>query len=270
MSQPTATSGVADPTASTKVRQYTRTGTLGVWAAAAVPMGLFAWVAAPALAGSNPSPRDFALALIWALTAGLVWQFVLVVALLAWELRRKGRSALRWSAVRAALWLQPPMGRDGRRGGRLWWWALAVAVAVVAAVGAVQQIPYGWDVPADRDLGSFLSTVDGQSLFQGNWTLFALVVVMLLFNTVLGEELLFRGLLLPRMHRAFGKGDWVANGVLFGLYHLHQPWSMPGSVASGLVLAYGTRRWRSAWLGIIAHSGQSVFFTAVILAIVVS
>jgi membrane protease YdiL (CAAX protease family) len=44
------------------------------------------------------------------------------------------------------------------------------------------------------------------------------------FNTVLGEELLFRGLLLPRMQGAFGRGDWVANGVLFAVYHLHVPW----------------------------------------------
>ena len=38
---------------------------------------------------------------------------------------------------------------------------------------------------------------------------------MTVFNTVLGEELLFRGLLLPRMNGVFGRRDWLANGVLF-------------------------------------------------------
>jgi membrane protease YdiL (CAAX protease family) len=37
-----------------------------------------------------------------------------------------------------------------------------------------------------------------------------------LFNTVLGEELLFRGLL-PRIQGAFGLWDWVANGLLFAV-----------------------------------------------------
>jgi hypothetical protein len=35
-------------------------------------------------------------------------------------------------------------------------------------------------------------------------------------------------------------------------------------------MAYATRRWRSAWLGIIAHSAQSVVFTVIVFAAVVS
>ena len=51
-----------------------------------------------------------------------------------------------------------------------------------------------------------------------------------MFTTVLGEELLFRGYLLPRMNGAFGRGDWVANGLLFTVYHLHVPWAMPATL----------------------------------------
>jgi uncharacterized protein len=32
----------------------------------------------------------------------------------------------------------------------------------------------------------------------------------------LGEEFLFRGVLLPCMEGVFGRWSWVANGVLFG------------------------------------------------------
>ena len=49
----------------------------------------------------------------------------------------------------------------------------------------------------------------------------------------------------------------VANGVLFGFYHLHQPWGIPGSVVSGLY-AFPTWRFRSTWMGVIVHSAQSV------------
>jgi len=104
--------------------------------------------------------------------------------------------------------------------------------------------------------------------FHGSWGLFALVLVMLVFNTMLGEELLFRGLLLPRMRGVFGRADWIANAVLFGLYHLHQPWSIPSSVAVGMLTAYPARRFRSAWMGVAIHSAQSVFFAALLLTIV--
>ena len=93
---------------------------------------------------------------------------------------------------------------------------------------------------------------------------------MFVFNTVLGEELLFRGLLLPRMRTAFGRADWVANGILMGLYHLHQPWSIPSSIVAGLLMAYPTRRFRSAWFGIIVHSTQSVFLAIIILTLVLA
>ena len=66
-----------------------------------------------------------------------------------------------------------------------------------------------------------MSHDSGKDFFSGAWGWFAVVVVLAVFNTVLGEELLFRGLLLPRMRRVFGRGDWVANGALFALYHLH-------------------------------------------------
>jgi uncharacterized protein len=174
---------------------------------------------------------------------------------------------LRWSALREALWLRPPTDdRTGRRGGRLWWWA----VAVLAGVAVLELIPLNLPEPVDRSFSRILESDQGQALFQGNWGLFALVVASFLFNTVLGEELLFRGVLLPRMRGAFGRADWVANGVLFGLYHLHQPWSIPNGIVTGVLMSYATRRWRSAWLGIIAHSGQSVFFTVIVLMIVVS
>ena len=82
---------------------------------------------------------------------------------------------------------------------------------------------------------------------------------------MLGEELLFRGLLLPRMQGVFGRRDWVANGVLFAVYHLHQPWSILNNFVDGIfLLAYPSRRFQSAWMGIIAHSSRSVFVIAIV------
>ena len=75
--------------------------------------------------------------------------------------------------------------------------------------------------------------------------------------------------LLPRMRGVFGKWDWVANGVLFGAYHVHQPWGMLGSIIGGVFLfALPSRRFRSNWMAIIVHSAQSVFFLFLILGLV--
>ena len=91
---------------------------------------------------------------------------------------------------------------------------------------------------------------------------------MMVFNTVLGEELLFRGLLLPRMRGAFGRWDWLANGVLFAVYHLHLPWTIPVNLIDTLILAYPSRRYRSALIGIAVHSVQTIVFSALLLVLV--
>jgi membrane protease YdiL (CAAX protease family) len=95
---------------------------------------------------------------------------------------------------------------------------------------------------------------------------FAAIALLVVFNTVLGEELLFRGLLLPRM-QAFGRADWVANGILFAVYHLHMPWAIPTVLVDTFALAYPSRRYRSALIGIAVHSAQTVVVLALGLSL---
>jgi membrane protease YdiL (CAAX protease family) len=140
---------------------------------------------------------------------------------------------------------------------------------LVVGTGLVQLLPAPPAV-ASHDFAALVGSDAGRAFFKGNWTWFGIVVVMALFNTVLGEELLFRGFLLPRMRTAFGRNDWVINGALFALYHLHQPWSMPSALFDTVLLAWPTRRWRSAWFGIVVHSTQSVLFVGLTLALVLT
>ena len=242
------------------VRQYSRLGVLGVWAAAALPMAALAWVVAPAVAGHGASQHRFVLTLLVALTAGLVWQAVLVL-LLVWRERHDAS----WTSLRDRLWLRAP-STSTRRGGRLWWWVLVYALALAA----LDMLPFGPTGPTDRNFGSFLGSAEGQATFHHAWGLYLLVAVELAFNTFLGEELLFRGLLLPRMRRAFGRADWIVNGVLFGFYHLHEPWVIPNAIVTGFLCAYPTRRYRSAWMGICIHSVEAVFFLVILLPVVAS
>jgi membrane protease YdiL (CAAX protease family) len=241
------------------VRQYSLAQILGVWAAAAVPMGVLAWVVAPWLRDQLGGDEPLAQALLILLTLGLIWQFVLVLILIRHEL-----GGLQWSRVRDALWLRPPRDpKTGRVGGRVWWWLLPF-ILIFALEQALPAIPG----PSVRDFGDFVSSDAGKEFFRGAWGWFAVVAVLAIFNTVLGEELLFRGLLLPRMKGVFGKYDWVANGVLFATYHLHQPWVIPTGLVDIFALSYPSRRFQSAWMGIIVHSTQSVFFIILLLTLV--
>jgi membrane protease YdiL (CAAX protease family) len=244
-----------------RIPQYSIWQILGVWAAAALPMGALAWLVAPALA-DRLSGRDnlpLAKALLISLTIGLIWQFVLVLVLVGREQR-----TLRWSTLREALWLRSPRSpRSGHRGGRLW----LILIPLMVLFAAEEFIPDLFS-PGGRDLPAFLGSDAGQGFFSGNWAWFGLILVQLVFVSVLGEELLFRGLLLPRMNGVFGRGDWLANGVLFAVYHLHIPWAMLAPLVDAFVIAYPTKRYRSAWIGIAVHSAQSVYIAVVLLMLV--
>jgi membrane protease YdiL (CAAX protease family) len=246
----------------TAVRQYSLAQILGVWAAAAVPMGVLAWIVAPWLRDQLGGRDPFVEALLICLTAGLIWQFVLILILIRREL-----GGLQWSRVIDALWLRPPRDPNtGRVGGKVWWWVLLFVVLSAVLNAAVPSIPTG---PSPRDFPHLINADRGEDFFSGAWGWYAVLVVLLVFNTVLGEELLFRGLLLPRMQAAFGKRDWVANGFLFGIYHLHQPWSIISSVLDGIFFqAYPSKRFQSAWMGIIVHSVPALFIVGFVLSLV--
>jgi uncharacterized protein len=222
-------------------------------------MGVLAWVVAPWLRDQLGGDEPLAQALLICLAVGLIWQFVLVLILIRREL-----VGLEWSRVRDALWLRPPRDpRTGRVGGRVWWWVLPFVL-----IFGLEQILPAIPGPSVRDFADFLDSDRGEDFFRGAWGWFAVIVVLAVFNAVLGEELLFRGLLLPRMKGAFGRWDWVANGALFAAYHLHQPWDIPTSLVDIIALACPSRRFESAWMGIIVHSAQSVVLIGIVLAVV--
>jgi len=245
-----------------EIPQYSLGALLAIWAAAAVPMGALAWLVAPRLADrlSGPGEVPMAKALIISLTIGLVWQFVLVAALVGRE-----QNTLRWKTVKQALWLTPPTSpRTGRSGGRTW---LIVLPLTVAFALAHELIPK-FGAPADRDFATLLTSDAGKAFLDGAWGWYALILVMFVFNTILGEELLFRGFLLPRMNGTFGRADWIANGLLVTAYHLHVPWAMPTIVLDTFTIVYPSKRYRSAWIGIIVHSAQSLVVGLLVLGLV--
>ncbi|NCF67146.1 MAG: CPBP family intramembrane metalloprotease [Chloroflexi bacterium] len=267
----------SDSTAWNKVEeanQYSLAKILGIWAAAVLPMVTLSWIVFPAVSPDfKTDPLGAGLTRFVLLTVGLIWLFVLSMIIVYRE-----EGDLRWGTIRQRLWLNTPRDpKTGQPRGRLWLWLIPFIILGIAyGIYLTPVIDRMWvsifpffSEPPGFGGGAFLESPEIQVQLVGAWWFFLLYFVSALFNTVLGEEFLFRGVLLPKMNGVFGKWDWVANGTLFGLYHLHQPWSILASIIDGILLfALPSRVFRSTWMAIILHSLQSVFFLFLILGII--
>ncbi len=113
--------------------QYSLAKILGIWALAAVPMGILGWIVFPLLApGVGSDPLGFGVTRLVLLTLGLVWLFVLSMIIVYRE-----EGDLRWATLNRRLRLNTPRDpRTGRPRARLWLWVVPflVAVAVVELV----------------------------------------------------------------------------------------------------------------------------------------
>jgi uncharacterized protein len=250
--------------------QYTLWQILGIWFMAGAPMWILGWVAYPALS-AGLAPLDAGLLRMKLLIVGLVWQFVLSMIILY---REEGN--IRLGTISRRFWLNhPKSARSGETKEALWWWIIPLILFVAALeIGLRSTLVDVWTgifpffaEPAGYDF-SVMFTPELRAQLVGAWGMLALFSVSATFNTFLGEEFLFRGVLLPKMEGVFGKWDWAANGVLFSFYHLHQPWGILATLPADLVLAFSGKRFRSNWFPIILHSGQSVFFLFLILGLV--
>jgi uncharacterized protein len=266
----TSTNNVRELPKNYTKNQYALWQILGIWLAAGAPMWLLGWVAYPAMSVGLP-PVDAGLLRMKLLTVGLIWQFVLAMLILYRE-----EGDIRLGTISRRFWLNHPVSaKTGEAKKSLWWWIVPLILLVAfVEIGFRSALVNLWTAifpffaePKGYD-ASALFAPELHAQWVGAWGLLGLFYVLALFNTFLGEEFLFRGVLLPKMQGVFGKWDWVANGILFSFYHLHQPWGILATLPADLVMAYSGKRFRSNWFPIILHSGQAVFFLFLILGLV--
>ena len=168
--------------------------------------------------------------------------------------------------------------RDLRDRARLRWprgwkkWGLVLVAVALMVVGA--------------QIGSPLATVPGftppeywppmsnpsveittpEQLFPditlaGNYLFLAVFVIYGIVFNVIGEELYYRSMLLPKMKGIFGKWDWVANGILFTLKHVYQRWAVwPSGFVTDLAFSLVAGPVGSVWLAMILHWAGNYLF----------
>jgi membrane protease YdiL (CAAX protease family) len=238
--------------------QYSLLKILTIWAIVAIPMPILAFVVAPMIA---PQGHWHYLLSAWLmLICGMIWQFIVSVWILYHEL-----DDFTWAAIKARIWLQAPRDPNtGARNYKLFWWLVPAflfyaafeASPVGTFLGELILIP----IPGLAGLPVLdLRDLVGVPELVGAWWLMGVAMISCLFNYLLGEELLFRGILLPKMRGVFGKWDWAANATLFALYHMHRPTQMLGFILGDMAWTLTSRRFRSIWFAIILHGFEGIF-----------
>ena len=245
--------------------QYSLAKIIGIWIAVVVPIGILNYFLKPAIAPDfDLNPIGAGKVKVILITLGLIWQFVLAMIIVRTE-----EGDLRWETIKRRFWLNGP--RDPKTGEprrKLWWWLiLFISLLFFSFAIAPPTIDSWWvnlipafAAPPDGNIGEVLRMPGIAEKLVGDWLFVGLVLLMSIFN-ILGEESIFRGVLLPKMNGVFGRWDWVANGVLFGFYHIHQPWMMLGATLFAMIaIALPAKRFRSNWMAVIVHSFQYLVF----------
>jgi len=103
---------------------------------------------------------------------------------------------------------------------------------------------------------------------QGAWWIPVYYAVVMLVCNIGGEELWWRGYVLPRQELAFGRATWVIHGVAWSIFHLFmQPtlWDTIRMAITGVALSFVAQRTKSTWPGIVGHSfGNLPFFLSLV------
>jgi len=92
-------------------------------------------------------------------------------------------------------------------------------------------------------------------LTKGRYWLLLVWFPYWIFN-ILGEEFLWRGVMLPRQEVAFGKYTWIIHGFGWGLFHIAFGWQLLITLIPLIFIqSYIVQRTKNSWVGVIMHGG---------------
>jgi membrane protease YdiL (CAAX protease family) len=246
--------------------QYSLTRILGIWLLASLPGGLLFWLGLPFLDKHTEISTGYLVLLV--LVLPYFWHLILTFLIL-----KKEGGDMHWSAIKDRLWLRTTTDpRTAKKNNVLWLWLVPVIMvyALTNVAPIFQSVTDWWlRILPIREPAQYSTDIlfEHPETLVGNWG-FALAFLLVSILTM-SEEIVFRGILLPKMRGVFGRADWIANGVLFALYHLDRPWLMLShALYSTLTLALPARLFRSTWFSMAVHFSQAFYFLFLIVGLV--
>ncbi len=72
---------------------------------------------------------------------------------------------------------------------------------------------------------------------------------------IMGEEILWRGVILPRQELVFKKNVWLIHGVFWGIFHIAFGWQLLLTLVPILFIqSYVVQRRKNSWTGVVIHA----------------
>lgn len=245
--------------------QYSLKKILTIWFLSAAPMFILAFVITPKIVSFTNWPL---IVVYWgAIIIGLMWQFILSLIVL----KREGHT-LNWQTVITRMKYQKPVHPTTRKSS---YWLLLWSIPFIILSALIQSgaisLPNvdAWMSPFIKHLPIYDLSTLATPEYKGAWWILVLFLTTSLFNYLLGEEFMYRGILLPKMNGVFGKWDWFFNGILFGFYHLHKPQViLSTALYFGFVFAFPSKLFRSNWMAVIIHGLEGILGLILVLGII--
>ena len=203
------------------------------FAAGAALVAVTVWLGVPALSAAGVPP----LAAWMALAIPVVFTPVLACG---WWILRGERGHESWID---RLRLQRPSGAD-------WLWGATglVAIAACSSVMFWMCAALGLDPNPPFARGVELA---GRPWLLGLWAVYWPI-------NILGEELVWRGVSLPRMEARLGERAWALNAALWGAFHTAFGLGNLLVLLPTLALVpWIAQRRRNTWLAVLMHAGLS-------------
>ena len=72
---------------------------------------------------------------------------------------------------------------------------------------------------------------------------------------IMGEEILWRGVILPRQELIFKKNTWVIHGIFWTIFHIAFGWQLLLTLIPILFIqSYVVQRRKNSWIGVVIHA----------------
>jgi len=94
-----------------------------------------------------------------------------------------------------------------------------------------------------------------EPLTKGRYWLLAIWLPYWILN-ILGEEFIWRGVMLPRQEIAFGKYTWLIHGSGWLIFHLAFGWQLLITLIPLIFIqSFIVQKTKNSWIGVIMHGG---------------
>jgi membrane protease YdiL (CAAX protease family) len=204
-----------------------------------------------------PALINFGVPLFWnfwlCLSVPLVG--MLVAALIGFRL--EGRP-FTWTGIKDRFRLKPVQGKE--------WFGVLALLASIGLYLFLRQTLSAWlasqpgfefppHIPSILDPRLSQTSIPSEYLgvsLRGNWWVLLVMFIVLFFN-IYGEEFWWRGYILPRQELTYGKWAWVIHGILWAGFHSFWKWDVLSLLPGTLLLSYVTCRLKNTTPAIIFH-----------------